>query len=380
VVNMIDQLEFDTLSNKGNFTLMKALCQTRALLLAFTLGAGLSHAGAQSVATSTPVGYTTTAIKGRNGGTNSNNFFSIGLTREEAWRGVPNGKSVNGEGRTVITVNGGPLAGMLTRAGGGQDHYLQVVTGPNAGASSDILANTDSQITIADNFDDIITPASTIIRVVPHWTLSTVFPSGGGLGGGVSPTLADTVTLYPPAGSPVSYFYHSASGQWRRGLSNESHAKIPPGCGVMVTRKQPGDVQITISGTVTTSPVEVEVGGAATNSSGGGRMTLVANPHPADSLSLGSSGLFTGNTNTGVVGGVSPLSADTVTIYSPTNGVGVNYFYHSGAGQWRRGLSNASAVTIPQGGAVMVTRKSGRPGFSWYVPSPVASLTNNPTP
>jgi len=340
---------------------------------------GYQPSNAQVVAASAPIGYTTTIVKGRAGTTNSITFFSLGLTREESWRGTPSTKGLSEDGRTVLSLNGDFVPGALTRNGGGEDHYVQVLNGPNAGATSDIVSNTDQQISITDNFDEIIDPGTTIVRIVPHWTLSTVFPGGAGLGGGVSPTLADTVTLYPPTGSATSYFFHTTSGQWRRGLSNESHAKIPPGSGVMVTRKRAGDVPILVAGSVPTAPVEVEVGGGSAGATGG-KMTLAANPHPADSVSLASSGLYTGNPLTGVAGGVSPLTADTVTIYNPTNSTGVNYFYNTSANQWRRGLSNASSVTIPQGSAVMVTRKSGRPGFSWYVPSPVTGLTNGPVP
>lgn len=340
---------------------MKTTAQTIALLL--LTGGGL---GAQITATSDPVGYTTITIRGKTGGVNSSNFFSLPLTRAESWRGTASAISTDTQGRSVLTIGQGIADGSLTLSGGGQPHYLQVLDGPNQGTVAEVVSNAGGQVTVADNLSEIVGLGVTLMRIVPHWTMGTAFPSGAGLGGGTSPTAADTVTLYPPDGAAVSMFYHSGARQWRRGLADASNTTIPPGAGIMVTRKQAGSVQIPISGTVTTSTVELQVGGGV----GGGKLTLISNPHPIASVTLGNSGLYTGNPATGVVGGTSPSGADTVTIYNPLTGAGVNYYYSTSANQWRWGLSNASSVTIPDGAAVLINRKSGRPAFSWYLPAP----------
>lgn len=340
---------------------------TKALTL---LIVGAAGAVAQVTATSETVGYTTITVRGKSGTANASSFFSLPLTRPETWRGVPSGISPNQDGRSVLDFGEQIAGGLLTLSAGGESHYLQVLDGANAGASSDVIGSDGNLVTVSDDLSEVIEPGTTMVRLVPHWTMGSAFPSGGGLGGGTSPTAADSVTLYPPDGPPIAMFYHTASGQWRRGLAVASNTTIPPSSGIMVSRKQAGDVLIPLSGSVTTTPVEVRVGSGG----GGAKLTLLANPHPITSASLVNSGLYTGDPSTGVVGGVSPLGADTVTVYNPQTGAGVNYYYNTSANQWRWGLSNASSVTIPEGAAILINRKSGRSGFSWYLTPPPMGL------
>lgn len=336
----------------------------------FTAALGTGGSLAQVTAVSEPVGYTTTTVRGKTGAANPNSFFSLPLSRPETWRGVANGIFEDALGRTVLEASTEIESGVLTLAGGGQAHYLQVLDGLGAGSITEVVSNVGNQITVADDLSEVVYPGSTMFRLVPHWTMATAFPGGAGLGGGTTPTAADTVTLYPPTGAAVTMFYNTSAGQWRRGLTDASNTTIPPGCGVMVTRKQSGEVEIPFSGVVTTIPVELLVGAGG----GGGKLTLLSNPHPIASVTLADSGLYTGDPSTGVVGGSSPNSADTVTIYNPQTGAGVNYYYSTTANQWRWGLSNASSVTIPEGAAVLINRKAGRGGFSWYLDPPPMGL------
>lgn len=344
---------------------VKTISKAAAML---ALGAGAAFG--QVTATSEPVGYTTITVRGKTGAANPNSFFSLSLTRPETWRGVASDIFTDEQGRSVLTISASLGDGALTLSGGGQAHYLQVLDGPNAGTVTEVVVNLGDRVTLADDLSEIIIPSSTMVRLVPHWTMSTAFPGGAGLGGGTSPTAADTVTLYPPYGGAISMFYNTSAGKWRRGLTDASSTNIPPGCGVMVTRKQAGDVQIPLSGVVTTTPVELQVG----QGGGTGKITLLPNPHPIASVTLASSGLYTGDPSTGVVGGSSPSGADTVTIYNPLTGAGANYYYSTTANQWRRGLSNASSVTIPEGAAVLINRKAGRGGFSWHLSPPPMGL------
>jgi hypothetical protein len=101
---------------------------------------------------------------------------------------------------------------------------------------------------------------------------------------------------------------------------------------------------------------------------------MVGSAYPLASKRLADIALYTGNSATGVAGGTSAAAADTVTIYNPATGVGTAYFYNTTANQWRTGLTDASNVTIPDGAAVLVTRKSGRAPFTWYIPQPTMAL------
>jgi len=206
-------------------------------------------------------------------------------------------------------------------------------------------------------------------------TLATAFPGGAGLNAGTSPAIADTVSIVDPATGAIStYFFSSATSQWRVGTTDSSHVVVPPGAGIMVTRKDPTAVQIRIAGEVLTSRVLADIAGGTSSAQ---RLTFIANPYPLSSVTLAQSGLWVSNNAAlGVVGGTSAATADTVTIYDQTTGVGTTYFYNTTANQWRTGITDSSNVTIPEGAAVLITRKANRGPFEWYIPSPIA--THNP--
>jgi hypothetical protein len=90
---------------------------------------------------------------------------------------------------------------------------------------------------------------------------------------------------------------------------------------------------------------------------------------------LGSSGLYTGNTSTGLQGGANPSSADNVFL-SDTNGNLVGYYYKTGIGAgWKTsaGNNNASNVVVSDIGGLYVVRRSVT-NFNWFVAQP---YTNN---
>jgi hypothetical protein len=144
---------------------------------------------------------------------------------------------------------------------------------------------------------------------------------------------------------------------------------IHPGSGILVTRKDTTAVAIVISGEVIGTTIQADVAGGTASAS---RLTYLANPFPAASKTLAQSGLYTGSSATGVVGGTSAAAADTVTIYNPSTGVADSYFYHTSFNQWRKGTTDSSNITIPDGAAVVITRKANRGAFEWYIPSPVS--------
>lgn len=135
-----------------------------------------------------------------------------------------------------------------------------------------------------------------------------------------------------------------------------------------MTRKDASAVSIRMAGEVIGSTIQADVASAPAT---GQRLTYIANPFPVASRTLAQSGLYTGNSSTGVAGGTSSSAADTVTIYDPNSGAALVYYYNTTQGKWLRGATDSSNVTIPEGAAVVITRKNGRPAFDWYIPSPV---------
>jgi uncharacterized protein (TIGR02597 family) len=277
---------------------------------------------------------------------------------------------LDGSGRTVITFTGTPFSANQFN-GTGNAHYLQLTGGSNNGLISEVVATTSNSLTLVDDINGVIVNNTTTFKVVPFWTLSTAFPNGGGLNGGASATPADAVTILPPNGNSLAYFYNTSANQWRRGTTDSSNVAIPPGAGLLVTRKIEGNVSITLAGAVNLGPTEAVVGAASPTAA---RNTMLANPYPLPSVTLANSGLYTGDPATGVAGGASATAADAVVILDTATGNSLSYFYNTTANQWRRGTTDSSNVVIPEGAAVLVTRKAGRGEFSWYIPQPNMNL------
>jgi uncharacterized protein (TIGR02597 family) len=347
---------------------MKLLFSSLLILFA----AGFS-ANAQTTATTDPVGFTTLTIQGKAsaGAANRNNFVSLNMQRASAFQGTISSVALDG-GRSVLTITGASFTANQF-SGTGNAHYVRLTSGAggNTGLVSEVAATSGNTITVVDNINDAISSGTTTFSVTPYWTLATAFPQGGGLTGASAAASADTITIIPPTGGALTYFYSTSFNQWRRGNTDSSNVTIPPGSGMQITRKQVGNVDIVVAGGVTLGPVEAIVGAATSTTS---RSSFVANPFPLASKTLGASGLYTGDPTTGVVGGTAAASADNVTIFDPTTGQALTYFYSTSFNQWRRGNTDSSNVTIPIGAAVQITRKANRGEFSWFIQQPAMSL------
>jgi uncharacterized protein (TIGR02597 family) len=323
----------------------------------------LSSLHAQNVATTDPVGFITTTIRGKSGVNNANSFISLGMARPTAYQGVVGTSTLNGSNQTVLAFSGSPFSENQFD-GTGNRHYLQLTAGPNSGLVTEILATTINTLTLADDINDVITAGTTTFKVVPYWTLSTALPNGGGLNGGATAAAADTVAIFNN-GVPTTYFYNSTFNQWRTGGTDASNVVIPPGNGLLVTRKVAGDVQLVLAGGVPLGDTEALIGGGTSTTA---RNSVVSNPYPLSSVTLASSGL-----SDVLTGGATAAVADTIQIYSGT-GVPTTYFYNTSFSQWRTGGTDASNVTIPEGAAIVVNRKANRGPVEWYIPQPAMNL------
>jgi len=354
------------LSQEGELEKMKKT----NLFAIITLAATPAFLHAQTTNYSDIVGYTTLNVRGKTGSANAFSYIALNVHRPVSFANSVSSHSTNGFGQSVIAFSSGSLT-MDQLIAGGIRQYLRITSGPNTGLISEVLSNQTGDIRVQDNLSAVL-DTGTKFEVRPYWTLATAFPAGAGLKTGTSATLADTLTIIDPAtATGNAYFYSSSANQWRRGSTDSSAVIIPPGSGIMVTRKDAAAVSIKISGEVITSAIMADV---AAGTASAAKFTFLANPYPTASVSLAQSNLFTGNPATGVTGGSTATLADTVTIFDPATGTGSAYFYNSSANQWRRGSTDSSNVTIPEGAAVMITRKANRGAFEWYIPSPIATI------
>lgn len=340
------------------------------VLLGLILG---TYAFAQSTVSTDVVGFTTLGVRAKAGSANALTLLSLNVARPKVFQGTVGTKSLDGSGRSVITQPTAVFTADSYKPGTGtfpsNRHYLLIKNGSNAGAWSEIVGNTTTSITVTDNFNDLLSDGVTQFEIRPFWTLSTALPGGGGLQGGTSGTAADNVTVIRANGTLDTFFYHSSNGRWQTGISDASHAIIAPSSGISFTRKQTSAVNIVITGEVLTTPILADV-----LSGGSSKLTYLANPYPLASKTLSTSGLVTGNSATGLVGGSSATAADTVTIYNVTTGSAVTYYYNTTNNRWQSGISDASNVTIPDTAVLVVNRKSNRGAFEWYIPVPSMNL------
>ncbi|NDD54583.1 TIGR02597 family protein [bacterium] len=343
--------------------------KTNVWLIAAGIGGFLGAASlmAQSTVSTPIVGFNTLNVRAKSGANNALSFISLNLTRAKAYSGTVGTKSLNGTGQTVITFSANQFSANQFNASTNR-HYFQIKSGANDGLIAEVVVTTANSITLADNLDAVLENNTTTFDIIPYWTLSTAFPAAAGLKTGTSATAADNVTIVEiPSGVAQSYFYHSSFNQWRKGVTDSSHVIIPPGSGILVTRKDSSAVGVVITGQVPTGSTQSDVVGGTASSA---RLTYVSNPYPIASRTLGASGLYTGNPATGLVGGTSATAADNVTIYDPATGVANTYFYHTSFNQWRKGVTDSSNVTIPEGSAIVISRKANRGAFEWYIPQP----------
>jgi len=346
---------------------MKLLRSSLAILLA----AGFS-ANAQTTATTDPVGFTTVTVRGKTTAAKAFSTVVIPMERADAFAGSCAGASfsLDGSNRTVITF-GSDLFTANQFTGTGNQHYLRLTSGSNNGDFSTIVANTANSITLADNFNSVLSTSSTF-GVTPYWTLNTAFPSGGGLNSGANVNAADNVIIYNANFTGTTYFYSSSNNRWQTGITAANDVIIPPGTGLGVDRKQSSAVGLVFPGSVPLGWTAVDVNGSTSGSAT--KNTLVGSAYPLASKRLADLGLYTGSSTTGLQGGANANASDTVTIYNQSTGVGVAYFYSTSNNRWQTGITDASNVTIPEGAAVLIARKSGRAAFTWYIPQPTMAL------
>lgn len=328
-----------------------------------------STALAQTTATTDPVGFVTLTVAGKPTGIRGFTYLSLSMARTSVFSAqVPVGGVATVSGVTVLTFP----AGIFTAnqfSGAGNSHYLEITGGSFAGHISDITSNSSTQITLADDISTAITEGSTTVRVRPNWTFATAFGANNSAGfqGGTSSSTADVIEiLNPKTGVSSKYFYSTTNNRWQTGFTDATNAPIPPDAGLRIERKGTASVSFKLVGDVKLGPTGLLVEGGSST----GNYNLIPNPYPLASKTLANSGLYTGNPNTGLVGGSSSSSADTLALFNPATGTSINYFFSTTNNRWQTGFTDASNVTIPEGSAVMVTRKNARPSFVWYVPQP----------
>ena len=348
------------------------------LTLISALGVALSLAAHQAAAVDVftdPVGFITLTANGTNTFSPGLSYLGLGMTQLPANRGLVS--SVAGTG---ITVNNTLTANQFKRDGSNNPTaFIEITSGANAGLIDDIVSNSTTTIFTASD-DSALVSAGQTYKVYPHWTIDSVFGSKNeaGLLGGNSSSAADNIIVFAALSqsSSIYYFRTNTTGGcplggcgWRSTSSTSSNVGptvLDIDNGVKIQRRQGPDITVKLVGGVKLGQTIIPI---ATN------INIVGNVYPVTNLTLGVSGLYTGSSATGVLGGNSSSAADNVDIW---NGTGFDIYYFRtnvtggcplGGCGWRSTSSTSidkSGTSFPLGGSVRIQRRAG--GFNWTAP------------
>jgi uncharacterized protein (TIGR02597 family) len=289
---------------------------------------------------------------------------------------------------SVGSVASGVVTVSVDASATSDSHYLQFSDGVLAGQWFQVSASSATSITVAEDLEALGAAASDTFRVVPFWTLSTLFgtdfPVSTDPFTPVAEILGNDVTGVGINKAPASnYAYHDgSSGFVSAGWFDVSNAfggtvdnqKLAPNTFITIRNQSGSNYSLVLAGAVPT--VALSTGVVSDPSSRNDN--LVYNPYPAD-IQLSLSALI--NVVDVSTDPFSPVSE--VVVYESFTGLNpaptANYAYHDGSsGFVAAGWFNVSdafggtqdTVTIPQGGAFIIRKGAGTPSGYWTASLP----------
>ncbi|MGC6425084.1 MAG: TIGR02597 family protein [Lentimonas sp.] len=344
---------------------MKPHLKTTSVLAAALLLTA-SAASAQTVVATQPVGYLTVNVPA-----GDDALLGISLTQPSA----VTGSAANVSGATFDS----PTA--LTEDNLNNDYYVLATSGTNAGQWSEVVDNSTSSITTSE---ELLADGDTF-KVIPFWTLSTLFPQGGGVGASADPFNPSAVVLVNDLeaegvnlSSSAAFFYFAGpnpqAGWYQSGnFAASDNLRLSPETYITVRNNSNEALSIVNTGTV---PVDV-VGSEVVARGSADQDNQVVNPYPS-ALTLSNSGL-----TQVVAAAADPFNpVDTVLLFDNDASTGQNisssaaYFYYAGpnpaAGWYQTGsFAAGDNVEIPAAGALIIRKGSGEDEvIAWNPPVP----------
>jgi len=359
--------------------------------LAFITTVGLISAAiayqapAQTVVTD-PVGFITLTATGVTSTAGLYNLWSLGMTQVPVLRGLTT--TISGKQVTLDQALSPGQYNESNTVGSAFDpsYFVEFTSGPYAGFMDDIVSNDTAAIYTATDDSGTIS-AGVTYKIYPHWTIGLVFgpQNQAGLQGGGSGAAADEIEVWNPitmSSAAGTYYYKTTTALggtgWRSTGNtsiNVSNTVLYIDQGIEVERRTgAGNVNLLLVGAVKLSNTISVIYG--TNSIGTG-FTFAGNVYPAG-IPLGTSGLYTGNSATGLNGGGSGAAADEVLVWNPNaqSFAATTYYYKTttalGGTGWRStGNTSIDCSTnqIPLGDIVKIQRRI-KGSFNWIVPQP----------
>ena len=335
----------------------------KTCLILFLSLAGLLNS--QISTTSGVVGFTTMTINGNAGGGSRLNFGALAMVPNQVYQGTASGAA-----GTTVTDSAATWTDDAFNGPNGA-HYLEVMSiGGSTVASGvgstyaiiDCVAATGT-ITLGSALTAGVT-APFVFCVRKHWTISSLLgaTNSTGLQGG-TPATADQLLIWN--GSRHETYYYQTAGiggtGWRKIGDQSSDAGgtiLDPSTAMLVKRGSGTAVNVIVSGAVKSRPAFVAITKG---------YNYVGNPYPV-SMTLASSGIYTGNNSTGIAGGTSAATSDQVLIWNGSDYT--TYYYNSSAGGWRSATdagTNADSTSIT-GNSSLIVHRLNDPAFTWKIP------------
>jgi len=238
------------------------------------------------------------------------------------------------------------------------------------GTMIDIANTTGNSVALAASTAGTVGEA---YRIRAHFTVASLFGTNNetGLVAGANPAKADNILLVmPETQQTLTLFYYSNPSfttwqGWVRAdtFTPDGNEVVYPEEGVMVRRIVPSAANLYLCGPIKTGVALVPV------QSG---YNLLGTLKSLSSVTLSNLDLYTGDSTTGVVGGLNPSIGDNLVVVSP-NGSVTTYFYYYNPGVYQgwvnaNGFTLSGGVQIPPGSAFFINRqRSG--GFIWTIPA-----------
>ncbi len=237
-----------------------------------------ASAQAQSVTTD-PVGAITLTLKG-----SSDTLVSLPFQRPTALETQVSSISGN---VISIAASANVTGNQFVYSSGNQTntYYLQFTTGNRKGMFYTVTANTPTNITVDPNGDAGLSGnvgTGDTFRVIPYWTLNTIFPAGQGINGSPGPAAnqRNSSILFLPNNTPginlvpaaIFYYYNGTSGGgagWRQVGATFSTIQndtiVYPDSYFVVRNSIAGDTTLTLVGAVPMAAYSTPISTLANN-------------------------------------------------------------------------------------------------------------------
>jgi uncharacterized protein (TIGR02597 family) len=351
------------------------MMNTSQKLIALLSGAALLSVSslAAQTATTDPVGYVNLSV-----GANADLKVGVPMAQSPAYTGVVD-TVING----VVTVSS-TVPDVTTAA-----HYLWVSSGALNGQWFVITGYTASSLTVAEDLANAGLVATDSFRVVPFWTLGSLFPNGGGLPTTDNPSIVNsfiflndvtaTGTNLSASGGTYFPFDNGSFSGWLDASNPSAFVDddiiISPASYVTLRNVTESAETVTITGNVPVYTVSNQIVSRAA----GAQDNQVFLPYPADTLignlGLVAAGAISSTDNPNVVEDFLLVYSQGAAGLNPSATAAYFHFDNGSVSGWLD-ASNPSAfvddsVTIPASSALIIRRAASSDTMvEWAAPLP----------